>query len=226
MLGKGSMQQQARQSAIQPEILNAITSGNDIVFITYSMIESTEERIRFTLARILEKYGMEELLTPLFSCIKELTSNATKANAKHILVEEGIIKDTDDIVEVVNKVRTILNEEALLEYGLKCKQHRLTTRTYFKVQGDGLVIEVINNLPISKREIRRIIERIEKAAKYDSIAEFYIENPDPAAEGMGLGLSMVVLLLKSININYKNFSVTTDTREKTIARIIVPLVKA
>ncbi len=85
------------------------------------------------------------------------------------------------------------------------------------------MIEVINNLPLAKRDMARINERIEKSSKYDSIAEFYLENPDPAAEGMGLGLSMVVLLLKSINISYKSFSVTTDGRNKTRARITVPL---
>jgi hypothetical protein len=187
------------------------------------MMDSTEDKIKFTLAKILETRGKEEYLTPLFSCIKELISNSTKANAKQILIKEGIINENDDIIDIVKKVRNILNEEALLDYGLKCKQYRLSTRTYLRLKEDRLVIEVINNLPLAKREMQRILNRIDQSSKYDNIAEFYLENPDPAAEGMGLGLSMVVLLLKSININYRNFTVTSDGKSKTRATILIPL---
>ncbi len=217
------MESQVKKANIESEIINAINRGSEIVFVSYSMMDSTEEKIKFSLAKILEMKGKEELLTPLFSCIKELISNSTKANAKQILTNEGIISGGDDIVDVVKKVRTILNEEALLEYGLKSKQNRLSTRTYLRVHDDQLTIEVINNLPLAAREMQRILNRIDQSAKYDNIAEFYLENPDPAAEGMGLGLSMVVLLLKSMNINYRNFTVTTDGKSKTRATITVPL---
>ncbi len=208
---------------INPEILSAAKKGSEIVFISYATLSSTEEKIKFALLKLLEQFGKEDWLTPVFSCIKELMANATKANAKQILVEEGVISDTDDVIDVVKKIRTILNEEALLEYGVKAKKARLTTRTYLKLHGDRLIVEVINNLPLQKKELMRIHDRIEKSSRYDSIAEFYLENPDPAAEGMGLGLSMVVVLLKSININYKNFSVVTE-RARTRARIVFPLV--
>nr|MDA3810916.1 hypothetical protein [Spirochaetaceae bacterium] len=110
-----------------------------------------------------------------------------------------------------------------LEYGIKAKKHRLSTRTYFKVQNKNLVIEIINNLPLPPRELKKITDKIEKASIYDNIAEFFMENPDPEAEGMGLGLSMVVVLLKNINISHKNFKVTTDGKKKTYARLIIPL---
>lgn len=208
---------------IEPEILKTVQGGGDVVFVSYSMLDSTEEKIRYALAKALEVRGKEEWITPLFSCIKELTSNATKANAKQILYDEGAINPEDDIIEIVKKVKTILNEEALLDYGIKCKNRRLSTRTYLKFQDDRLVIEVVNNLPLSRRDMHRIENRIDQSSKYDNIAEFYLENPDPAAEGMGLGLSMVVLLLKSINIDYRNFTVTTDNLSKTFARITIPL---
>jgi hypothetical protein len=92
-----------------------------------------------------------------------------------------------------------------------------------KLHNNSLIIEIINNLPLSKNDLARIQDRIEKSSKYDNIAEFYLENPDPAAEGMGLGLSMVVVLLKSININYKNFTISTDGKGKTVARMVIPM---
>ncbi len=207
----------------QNEIITAVKAENDIVFVSYSALEKTEEKIKFALAKILEQHNRIDLFTPVYSCIKELISNATKANAKKILVEEGDIADPDDSADVVLKVRSILNEKSLIEYGIKAKKHRLSTRTYLKVYKKNLFIEVINNIPLSRKEITKINNRIRRSSKYDNIAAFFMENPDPEAEGMGLGLSMVVVLLKNINITHKNFAVTTDGSKKTYARILIPL---
>lgn len=211
------------QKEFKSGIDSAIDNSGDIVFISYSVLEDTEEKIKYALSKILEKFKREELFTPLYSCTKELISNATKANAKEILVQEGIIENPDDPFEVIQKIRTILNEKALHEYGIKAKKNRLSTRTYLKIDGDQLIIEVINNLPLSDKELERIIERIERSSSYESIADFYLENPDPVAEGMGLGLSMIVVLLKSMEINYKNFVFKTDKKSKTYAKLYIPL---
>ena len=67
---------------IYAEIDNAIENKSDIVFISYSMLDETDEKIRYTVQKIMEKYDKEEWFTPIFSAIKELTANALKANAK------------------------------------------------------------------------------------------------------------------------------------------------
>lgn len=207
---------------IYTEIDSAIDKRSDIVFISYSMLDDTDEKIRYTLQTILKRNNKEEWFTPIFSAIKELTANALKANAKRILIEEGVIKDTDPILEVVRKLRTILNERAVLEYGIKKKRKALSTRVFFKLMADGMIIKVINNLPLNNTDLKKINERINISSKYDSIAEFFMDYPDPAAEGMGLGLCMVVTLLKSINIDFTNFSITTDGIEKTYAEMNIP----
>ena len=206
------------------EILSAINRNQEIVFVSYSVLDETEKNIQFALSKILERHNKSDLYTPVYSSLKELVANAIKANAKYILIEEGEIKDPDDIMEVVDKVRNILNEESLLLYGIKAKQYRLSTRIYLKPQTTRLIIDVINNLPVPQKELERMRERIERSSNYDSIADFYLENPDPAAEGMGLGLSMVVVLLKSVGIPYTNFTLYTDFKSKTVARIIIPLI--
>lgn len=217
------MQTEADKKDFNRDVLTAISNQDDIVFITYSVIPDTEEKIKFALAKILEKHNRVSIFTPIMSCIKELIANASKANAKKILMDEGKIEDPDNTDEVIRKIRAILNEEGMLEYGIKAKTMGLSTRIYFKIQQNNLVIEVINTLPLNPREQKKITERIERSSKYDNIAEFYMENPDPEAEGMGLGLSMVVVLLKNINISHKNFMVNTDHKTKTYARLLVPL---
>lgn len=206
----------------QRDVITAIKNEHDIIFLTYSAIEDTEEKIVFALAKILERHNRMDIFTPVLSCIKELIANATKANAKKILIDEGKITNPDDPVEVVKQIRSILNHRALLEYGVKAKKHRLSVRTYLKMQNRSLLIEVINNSPLSAKERAKINKKIEQSSKYDNIAEFYMENPDPEAEGMGLGLSMVVVLLKNIDISHRNFYVDADNT-KTYAKILVPL---
>ncbi len=215
---------QATSQDIVHEILSAINRNQEIVFVSYSILDETEKNIQFALNKILERHNKSDLYTPVYSSLKELVANAIKANAKYILIEEGEIKDPNDIMEVVNKVRNILNEESLLLYGIKAKQYRLSTRIYLKPQTTRLIIDVINNLPVPQKELERMRERIERSSYYDSIADFYLENPDPTAEGMGLGLSMVVVLLKSVGIPYTNFTLYTDFKSKTVARIIIPLI--
>ena len=215
---------QATSQDIIHEILSAINRNQEIVFVSYSVLDETEKNIQYALSKILERHNKSDLYTPVYSSLKELVANAIKANAKYILIEEGEIKDPDDIMEVVDKVRNILNEESLLLYGIKAKQYRLSTRIYLKPQTTRLIIDVINNLPVPQKELERMRERIERSSNYDSIADFYLENPDPSAEGMGLGLSMVVVLLKSVGIPYTNFTLYTDFKSKTVARIIIPLI--
>jgi len=217
------MQTVSLNQNFQRSVITAIKNSDDLVFITYSALEDTEEKIKFSLMKILERFHRQEIFTPILSCIKELMANATKANAKKILIDEGKITNPDDPVQVVKQIRSILNEDALLEYGIKAKSKHLSTRIYLKVQNKNLIVEVINNLPLSDKELKKITRKIEQSSKYDNIAEFYMENPDPEAEGMGLGISMVVVLLKNIDIPHNNFVITTDGREKTYAKILIPL---
>ena len=81
------------EKTYRTEIITAIKNRSDLVFISYSGLEDTEEKIKFALAKILERSRKEELFTPIISCIKELIANATKANAKMILINEGKIKN-------------------------------------------------------------------------------------------------------------------------------------
>ena len=49
----------------QREISTAIKNKSDIVFITYSGIEDTENKIKFALAKILENFQKEDIFTPV-----------------------------------------------------------------------------------------------------------------------------------------------------------------
>ncbi len=50
--------------SIYKEIDNAIEKRSDIVFISYSMLDDTDEKIRYTLQKIMEKHDKEEWYVP------------------------------------------------------------------------------------------------------------------------------------------------------------------
>jgi hypothetical protein len=204
-------------------INNSIKDGYGFVIQTYTLADDTDEKIQKILTAILDKFNKGDIYVPLFSCIKELLANALKANARRILIDDGIITNPDNSREVAEKVRTVINDKALADFGTKARQRGLSAKIHFRIQGKSLAISVINNTPLLINEIDRINDKIDKCREYDDIAKYYMENPDPTAEGMGLGLSMVVILLKTITGTKTDFNLSSDCRYKTAAQINVIL---
>jgi hypothetical protein len=211
---------------LDPQTLTAIDQilarNGEVVITAYSLLERTEEVIRYILLKSFEKHGKTDLLDPVFSSLKELTTNAIKANIKSLLYDEGKITDISDPLAVVQAIKSVLTETSLLEYGLKCWNGKLSIRVHFALQTDKLIIRVIDPHPLAPDVNQRILSKIERAKSYENLATCYLENPDPLAEGMGLGLSMVVVLLKGSEIDPNDFTVTSDNaRGTTTAQIII-----
>ncbi len=211
---------------ISPKVKALIDStwekNGEVVFVAYAMIDKTEKSIQYILDKALtgEK---NEYAVPLYSCIKELTTNSIKANIKQVIIhEDGKDKELSK-EEVLSKLKTILREDILLEYGIKTKEYGLSTRIYIRQESDTLIIRVINPVPLNYEQLERISKKMNASRKYDNLAHFYLENPDPEAEGMGLGLSMVTVLLKGSGIDPEVFKLYSDMREKTIAELKIPL---
>lgn len=209
---------------IPQAVRTALSTGREIVIVAYSLIAPTEQIINDILEYVFHRAQREDLIYPVFSSIKELTTNAIKANIKKILIDEGNISDPTDPYEVVSVIKSVLNEKDLLSYGAKCEKAGLSIRIHFNISDSEFSIRVIDPFPLSREQEIRINEKIQRAYGYDDLAICYLENPDPFAEGMGLGLAMVVVLLKGSGISPDCFSVTSDNYgKKTIAKITIPL---
>ena len=61
----------------------------EIVIKTYRTSRHLEERVQETLEQILKKYSRERLIPILYTVLKELIINATKANQKRVFFEEN-----------------------------------------------------------------------------------------------------------------------------------------
>ncbi|MFW5807773.1 MAG: hypothetical protein ACOC2H_06025 [Spirochaetota bacterium] len=196
----------------------------EVVFIAYAMIDKTEQSIKYILNKALKDRN-REYVVPLYSCIKELTTNSIKANIKQVLMMESEKDKPLTKEELLKRLKSILREDILLEYGIKTKEYGLSTRIYMREETDELIIRVINPVPLNYEQLERISKKMNASRRYDNLAHFYLENPDPEAEGMGLGLSMVTVLLKGSGIDPDVFKVYSDMRKKTIAELSIPLGK-
>lgn len=58
--------------------------------------------------------------------------------------------------------------------------------------------------------------------RYDDIAQFYMEGGD-SSEGAGMGIVLVTMMLKAQEIDPHLFTIRSDYREKTLARVEFPL---
>ena len=207
---------------LKDRIDKTISSGNEVVFVAYSILEKFEEGLKYVVSKALKNNEHDDIFPPIFTCIKELTTNAIKANIKKILIDEGTIADPNNASDTVAKIKSVLNEKSMLEYAIKCRQNKLSVRVYVKIVNKQLHIRVINPVPLNESQNKRIQEKIITAKRYGSLAEFYLENPDPMAEGMGLGLSLIVVILKGANIENSTFTVESDKKTSTCATLIIP----
>ena len=78
----------------------------------------------------------------------------------------------------------------------------------------------INNTPIPKIDEKRMRKKLSIAMKYNSLADYYMDNADNV-EGAGMGLAMIIILLTNQGIDPQYLRIGTNKNE-TIARLEIP----
>jgi hypothetical protein len=158
----------------------------------------------------------------LYTGIKELAINATKANMKHIIFEElGLdINNPEEYEKGMGLYKERLTEEWVASYGHKCKELDISVKITFFHDINGLRVVIKNNIPISDFDEKRIREKLGKVMQYDDLIQFYMENADET-EGQGLGIGLIVMLLKGEQIDPHLFRIGIVDKNTT-ARIEIP----
>lgn len=201
-----------------------ISTGKTFNIKFYIIDDDIEQKIETAISLLFEEYERSELPGVIYTCIKELMINGTKANLKRILFENNQldIDDDDEYIKGMLDFRNALNENSYKTYlpDLRIKDYWVNVR--FEHSKDGLRINVVNNAHISSMEDKRLREKLKKAMKYDSIAEFYMDQGDEI-EGAGMGIALIVMLLKGIDIDPALFRIGNTPEKATFARIEIPL---
>ena len=80
----------------------------------------------------------------------------------------------------------------------------------------------MNNSALTKREDERISAKFREGLKYDNIGELYMDMQDNQ-EGAGMGIALILMMLKSEGVDPHFFTIYSDYQNKTIAKITFPM---
>jgi putative nucleotidyltransferase with HDIG domain len=181
--------------------------------------------IELYLERMLESFlielGQEKLKDRLAYCMREIAFNAQKANTKRVYFKEkGLnIADKDDYESGMAhfKDETLENIHYYLQ---KQKEHGYYIKIVLQKRGNNFDIIVKNNVEITKTEQIRVFDRIARARAFNNVEDAPASLIDNS-EGAGLGIIIIILMLKKIGLSEDCFDI--DFRDgETVATLTIP----
>ncbi|MCU0821342.1 MAG: HDOD domain-containing protein, partial [Spirochaetes bacterium] len=203
------------------EIVLKFEKGENAFISFHFHNESLMKSIEAVIVKILSKHDLAYLLDPINTILREVITNAVKANAKRFYFQKqnldinnpetyntGVIGFKNDMIERFMEIEDELSTS------------RFIADISFEKIVNGMSIIVKNNTPIHPEELKRIYLRIEKAKTYHDFSEAYGDIYDDS-EGAGLGLVLTILLLKNTGIGEDSFRIESS-EHSTYARLDIP----
>ncbi|MDR2702621.1 MAG: hypothetical protein LBB72_09335 [Spirochaetaceae bacterium] len=204
------------------KVNEAIRMEVPLIMTTYTAPRKVERYIEQVVSIFLDHVKQSDLKDNVVYCIQELVVNAKKANTKRAYFSlKGLdLNDTTDYQKGMANFRddTLKNIDYYLELQ---RQQGLYIKLILQLKDRVITIEVRNNASITITELERIRSRIIKAKECDELEEAIVQVLDDS-EGAGLGLVMLVIMLKKLGLGTNAFDILR-TNEETIARIVIPV---
>jgi len=204
------------------KVKKATHNAIPLTVTTYTLPHEIEVYLEEVLEVFLTELGQKRLKDYLTYCIRELAVNAKKANTKRVYFEErglDIHNDADYETGIASfKQETLDNINHYLSLQ---KEKGYYIKLFFQAKGSDIILEVRNNVEITKKEYIRIHDKLARSRAFKSLEEAFSQGID-MTEGAGLGLIILVLMMKKIGLDEDCFDIFADKGE-TIARITVPV---
>lgn len=203
------------------QISFASANNKPISIKTYNFLTKTQNYVDHFLEAFLDELGIPQIMDQLSYCIKELAVNAKKANTKRIYFDERQL-DLNNEVDYLNgmknfKADTLSNNK---HYLAQLRARDLYVKIEFLKYQGYCTVAVRNNSLLLPWERDRINEKVAKARQYATLEDAFEEVLDDS-EGAGLGILVLVLMLRNVGFEGDFFQVYTVGGE-TVARIILP----
>ncbi|KGE71590.1 HDOD domain-containing protein [Spirochaeta lutea] len=210
---------------IDPEKIKlAVRNSIPVTIKTYTLPSELEAQLEQILDGFLKEIGQGDLKDPLYYCLRELAVNAKKANTKRVYFQEKNLDllNNEDYQKGMQtfKEETLNNISHYLELQ---KKAGLYIKIVFHQKSDILNIYIANNTSITKKEQMRVYDRIARARAYDSLEEAFSMVLDDS-EGAGLGIVIMILMLRKMGLSEESFDIDTENGE-TVARLSIPMAK-
>lgn len=204
------------------KIRKAAQSGIPLTITTYTLPHEIEVYIEQVLEAFLKEVGHEKLKDYLVYCVRELAVNAKKANTKRVyFMERGLdLQSTDEYKAGMENFKkdTLDNIGHYLQLQ---KEKGLYIKLLFQSKGPMIILEIRNNVVVTRTELIRIHDKLARSRQYNSLEEALTQVLDDS-EGAGLGLVILVLMLKKVGLDEDCFDIFSSETE-TVARISIPV---
>lgn len=193
--------------AVISQIKAAAATKEPIEITTCSIAREDEETINNILLAILDATGQSHLFSYLSYSTLELLANANKANAKRVYFQEKNL-DINNPEDYKNGMLTFSTEITVNKQHfqqLAAEQHMFINLLI--TIDDNINVEVTNKAQLTEIELGRINDKLERAKIYNSMDEALTDIDK--TEGSGLGLIIIVLMLKQLgqtrdNLNFES----------------------
>ncbi|MCL2006894.1 MAG: HDOD domain-containing protein [Treponema sp.] len=209
----------------ESKVRKAIQSGIPLTITTFTLPREVEVYIEQIISVFLKHLDQEKLKDYIVYCVLELTGNAKKANTKRVyFMEKGLdLSNPEQYKEGMSgfKENTLSN---IAHYLQLQKEKGLYIKLIAQAKSNIFTIEIKNNVVVTKNELIRIHDKLARSRQFNSLEEAMTQVLDDS-EGAGLGLVILVLMLKKMGLDEDCFDILS-TEKETVARLIIPLDQA
>ena len=209
-------------NALMKTISDKINNSEPIKLAYKSLDEEDWMIINSILARALARNDQLYLLNSIITVLREIVINATKANLKRIFFIKNNLNINDEAQYekgMLNFKKEMMGDSAGMKNDLKSSDY--TVKIEFNFDPNRILVSVLNNSSLLPQELDRIRYRMEKARTCDEFYKIYDEIED-GTEGAGLGILLVMLLLKGMGLQPENLTIQ-GTKSGTLSQLSVPL---
>jgi len=184
----------------------------------------TKEKLRAEFGQIEQRLNIEGFGDVLSAAIFELIENAIRANLKRVYFQRfGYdLSEPSSYDKGIKAFKRDLNKVfTRIEFDRALADLELVVSVLVDLNQSRLIAFVENNSIMQGEEERRIRGKMAQAMQADHLIDMYLHYADET-EGSGLGLAMIIFLIRGIGFDPKNFRVYTEDG-KTVARLEFPL---
>jgi putative nucleotidyltransferase with HDIG domain len=204
------------------KIKKAVQSSIPLTITTFTFPREVEVYIEKVVTAFLGQVNRESLKDYIVYCVQELAVNAKKANTKRVyFIERGLdVNNPEDYKLGMSTFKQDTLSD-IVRYLKLQKEKGLYIKFVIQNKKDTIYLEVRNNVVITKTELIRIHDKLARSRQYNNLEDALSQVLDDS-EGAGLGLVIMVLMLKKMGLNEDSFDIL-GTDKETIARIVIPL---
>ena len=198
------------------KIHQLVEAGRPVVLTTYTFPHSMEVYMEQVLTIFLEIIQQKSIADHVVYFVKELMENAKKANTKRIYFNEKQldINKSEDYQLGMKTFKNDIFENRKYYLALQEKEGLFIKLKLWKEEGT-IKIEVSNNCRLTVYEETRMKDKLEMGRQYGSLEDALIEAADDT-EGGGLGLIILVLMIKKMGVTQERIWVEKGEGETKI----------